>query len=340
MQNNFLSAVSCVAWLASSFALAQPASAPAVKEAPSTTVSPVTVEAPTPKVIQKQAFSFVKSYAAAPNPRVDQIGRWHDPVCVQVWGLPLAEQASKIKARIESMAQAVGLSAARPGCKINVEIVFTDQPQNMMDTIAQRWEPVLGYYHRERTAHLKAITHPIQSWYVTGTESDGVNIGGLISSGIPPSEYLRPPRAVDDPQQRSPIGCVDRFTACYNSEFGNVLIVADSKALEGKNLRLIADDMVMLALSQPKSLDGCNALPSVIDRFAKSPCPGRDPPNGLTPADTAYLAALYSADPEGKKTVEYADIGERMARILIKGDKVVAASAGAPGSAPADAKVH
>jgi len=340
MPKSWASALSCAAWLVSSAALAQPAPAAAIKDAPSTTVSPVTVEATTPKVIQKQAYSFVQSYAATPNPNIDQIGRWHDPVCVQVWGLPLAAQAAKIKARIESMAQAVGLPAARPGCKINVEIVFTAQPQMMMDAIARRWEPVLGYYHRDKTAQLKTVTHPIQAWYVTGTESESVNIGGLIDSGISPNEYLNSPRAVDDPEQRPPIGCVDRFTACYKSEFGNVLIVADSKALDGKTLRLIADDMVMLALSQPKSLDGCNALSSVIDAFAKSPCPGRDPPNGLTPADAAYLKALYSADPEGKKFVEQVAIGERMANILIKGDPIAAAGAGSTGSPPADAKVR
>jgi len=340
MPNRWASALSFAAGLASSAALAQPAAAPDVKAPSPTTVSSVTVQAPDPKVIRKQSNSFVRSYAATANPNVDQIGRWHEPVCVGVWGLPLAAQAAKIKARIESMAQTVGLPPARPGCKINVEIVFTAQPQAMMDAVAQRWEPLLGYYHRDKTAQLKTITRPIQAWYVTGTESEGVNIGGLIGSGIPPDYYLRSPRAVDDPEQGSPMGCVDRFTACYKSEFGNVLIIADSKALDGKTLRLIADDMVMLALSQPKSLDGCNALSSVIDAFATSPCPGRDPPNGLTSADIAYLAALYSTDPEGKKTVEYAAIGERMANLLIKGDAVAAAGAGSTGSQPPDAKVR
>jgi hypothetical protein len=319
MPTRWASALSCAAWLAASAALAQPVSDPTTKATPSTTVSPVTVQsAPTPRTIQKQANSFVKSYAATPNPNIGQIGRWHDPVCIQIWGLPLAAQAAKIKARMESMAQAVGLPPARPGCKINVEIVFTDQPQ----------EPILGYDHRDKMAKLKTFNHPIQAWYVTGTESDGLDVEELMS--IPGLRSLLPPsnRVADDPENIPPAGCTNRFTACYKSEFSNVFIVADNKALDGANLRLIADDMAMLALSQPRSLDGCNALPSVIDRFALSPCPGRDPPTGLTPADAAYLEALYSADPEGKKFVEYAAIGERMANILIKGDAIAAAGAG------------
>ena len=70
-----------------------------------TTVSPVTVNAPPrPKVVEKQAHTFVQSYAAAQNPEIDQIGRWRDAVCVEVMGLPRADQAAAILARIESVA--------------------------------------------------------------------------------------------------------------------------------------------------------------------------------------------------------------------------------------------
>jgi hypothetical protein len=330
-------------------ALAQPASAPAAQTAPSTTVSPLTVEtAPTPKVIEKQSQSFVQTYAAAPNPEIDQIGRWRDPVCVQVVGLPQADQAAAIKARIESVAQAVGLPAARPGCKANVEILFSDQPQRTMDIVAQRQEYLLGYYHRERTNALRTVTHPIQAWYVTSTRGTSVDTAGLVfalvkdAAGDPLTGSDFPGLAtqnetVDDPQHQNPNGCAgSRITSCLRSAFSNVFMVADSKALEGEDLGLVADDMVMLALSQPKSLDGCNALPSVIDMFAKSPCPGRDPPDGLTHADAAYLTALYSADLEAKKNFEVGEITSRMAAILIKAaTRAQALSVAQPARAPA-----
>jgi hypothetical protein len=147
--NRCASALTCAVWLAASAALAQPGAPSGGKDAPPTTLSPVTVKSPaTPKVIERQTQSFVRSYAAAPNPDVDQIGRWRVPVCAEVWGLPQADQAAKIKARIESMAEALGLPAPRAGCKVDVEVVFTDEPQSMMNVIARRWEPLLGYYHR------------------------------------------------------------------------------------------------------------------------------------------------------------------------------------------------
>jgi len=301
MLNRFHPALACVAWLIAGAALAQPASPPAAQAAPSTTVAPLTVQAaPTPKVIQKQAHSFVQGYAAVPNSEIDQIGRWHDGVCVRVSGL-MPDQAAVIKARIESVAQAVGLRAARAGCKANVEIVFTDQPQRTLDVVAHRRPYLLGYNKFYDPSRLRTVTHPIQSWYFA------TNVKWTCN--------------------------VSRITACLDVGFANVFIVADSKALAGKDIGVVADDMAMLALSQPRSLDGCGALPSVIDGFAKSACPGRDPPGGLTPADAAYLTALYKTDLEAFKGYEMGELTSRMASILIKANAVAAAGA-APTSSP------
>jgi len=286
----------CALGSVSAAALAQPAAAP------STTVAPLTVQAaPQPKVIQKEAHSFVQTYAAVPNPELDQIGRWRDPVCVQVVGLPQADQAAAIKARVESVSQAVGVPAARAGCKANVEIVFTDQPQRTLDVVAHRRPYLLGYNKFYDPSRLRTVTHPIQSWYFA------TNVKWTCN--------------------------VSRITACLDVGFANVFIVADSKALAGKDIGVVADDMAMLALSQPRSLDGCGALPSVIDGFAKSACPGRDPPGGLTPADAAYLTALYKTDLEAFKGYEMGELTSRMASILIKANAVAAAGA-APTSSP------
>jgi hypothetical protein len=77
----------------------------------------------------------------------------------------------------------------------------------------------------------------------------------------------------------------------------------------------LSDYVAMVVLSQPRSLDSCQPLPSVTDLFA-SGCSGRAAPDGLTPADAAYLTALYQANPEARKAGEQADIAGRMAKIL------------------------
>ena len=265
------------AWLAASAAAAQPASPP---DAPSTAVSPLTVTAPPkPKVVDKQAHAFVHGYAAPTDHQLIQIGRWYDAVCVQVTGV-IPDQADAIKARVESVAQAVGLHAPRAGCKANVRIMFGNRPRPLL-------RPIEPFY--EVTYGRNPITH--------------------------------------------------RFIPTIR--FSTVVIAADAKSLEGKDLGLVTDYLAMLVLSQPKSLDGCYSFSSVIDIYAKAACPGRDPPDGLTPADAAFLTALYEEDLDIEWNFEQGDISRRMAQILVKANASAMESAAATGSPPpADPEVR
>jgi hypothetical protein len=193
-----------------------------------------------------------------------------------------------------------------------------------MDQVAQKREYLLGYYHRHDHDRLKKITRPIQAWYVTATLGGGGDIAGYLfnahagTSATPIAQAHS--EVIDDPDNQPPASCGinHNFTECLQSVFKNVFVVVDSKRLEGQDLGLITDYVVMVALSQPRSLDGCSAMSSVIDLLAPSGCPGRDLPDGLTPADAAYLTALYSADLEAKKVGEQGQIAGRMAKILTK----------------------
>ena len=311
MQIIFAAALSL---LAAGVAPAQPV--PQHAAAP-TTVAPVTVTAPSQGTIERQSYSFVRNRVTAGNPEVGQITRWYDPVCVEVVGLPRQEEADSIKARIESVAHAVGAPKSRKDCRANVEIVFSTTPQEIMDMVADRRDYLLGYYHAHLANQLKRVTHPIQSWYVTATESSVPDAAVLAMNHLGQFTNRRA-SVIDDPDHMGPGGCAaSRFTSCLQSEFFNVFIVADSKALEGKELGLVEDYMVMLALSHPRTLDQCNGFASVLDYFANPGC-GRPAPDGLTPADAAYLTALYKSDLRAKGWGERGEISLRMSRILLK----------------------
>lgn len=297
-----------------------------------TAVAPLTVQgAAPPMIIERQSRSFVQSHAA-PIAKINQIGRWHEPICVQVVNL-VPEQAAAVKARVEQVAGEVGVKVAKPGCRSNIQIVVTGQPQALIDKVAERDEHDLGFHWRADLNKVKAVTHPIQAWYKTATLGNG-NANGLAFANITcgAGEHQTPclntgslegesheMETVDIPENGSPSGCADsHFSGCLTSLFKNVLIVVDSHAVEGKHLGPVADYLAMLALSRQESLNGCDALPSIIDLYAKSPCPGRDPPDGLTAPDAAYLTALYASDLEGRLASEQDDIAGRMAKILVK----------------------
>ena len=309
MRIRFRSALVCAAWLTGTAAMAQ-ASPPSAPQTVALTTAPGDAET--------QAYRFVQSYAAT-TAKIDQIARWDSPICVQVVGL-VPDKAAEVKARIEDVAKALEVSALPAGCTPNIEIMFTAQPQRLLDGIAERQEVFLGYHHRD-TKTAKTVTYPIQAWYVTETVGGaGPNAGAMFSfnagnldQGLPVQSA---DRVIDDPDHWTPTGCGDNhFTACLKSVFGNVLVVVDMGRMDNANAGLVSDYVSMLALSQPRALDRCNVLPSVTDLFVGA-CPGRGAPDGLTPADAAYLTSLYAADPEARKLGAQADIAGRMAKIL------------------------
>ncbi|MGZ3274898.1 MAG: hypothetical protein ACXWKY_12655 [Caulobacteraceae bacterium] len=324
--------LTCAAWLPATAALAigEPPKV-VLKPAPpegAPAVAPPAVEATTPAELRKQTYSFVDTFAAG-TPKLDQIARWDSPLCVTVQGLP-SDEGAKIKARVEDVAKALGLHLAGRTCGPNLEIKFSAQPQGFLDQVAATHEDMLGYWHRRDRDNLKAVTRPIQAWYRTATIGAGGTTGmafGNIDTGNGASPTAVSPgvagaqasgEIIDDPDTRAPTGCGNsRFSACLRSTFNHVLVMVDTNAVNGVPAGLVGDYIVVLALSQPRSLDGCNALKSVIDVFA-SGCAGRAPPDGLTRADVAYLTSLYKADPEAKRASQQTDIAGRMADMLLK----------------------
>lgn len=317
----FLLSISALTFAAGA-ALAQPAATPpASSPHPASAVAPVTVEAPASRnVVEMRSYRFVEKNVAIGNPEIAQVTRWRDPICVQVAGL-VPVQNEQIQTRISEVAKAVELHVGKAGCRANIEIVFTDQPQAVMDAVYKRREYMLGYYHRHEGVRLKKVARPIQAWHVTATVGGWGNGGyGMDGQG----GVVLHTEVIDDPDNYPPNGCgvSPAFTACLQSVFKNVFIIVDNKSLGDNSLGLVTDYLAMVALAQPNSLDGCNELPSVIDAFAKSACPGRGVPDGLTPADAAFLTSLYLTDPEKKRQFAQNDIANRMARILITANAV------------------
>ncbi len=103
-----------------------------------------------------------------------------------------------------------------------------------------------------------------------------------------------------------------------------MLVVVDVGKVQDQGVGSLTDYVAMLALSQPRSLDGCMALASIIDLEAPAPCSGREPPDSLTPADSAYLAALYASDPRANRTMQQSVMSQRMASELAKAASVAA----------------
>jgi hypothetical protein len=296
-----------------SWAQTPPPSSPAPSQpppAPATAVSPLTVEGASRATLQKQTQAFVESYAQ-PTRKLGLLARWTSPACVAVTGLVPA-QAAEFKTKIEAVAKAVMAPVGGPKCAPNVQIVFTQQPQRTLDAATSRNPAIRG------DDGAKTVTRPIQAWYATYDLGFEAQSAGPMDDGPPPPDGAH--MAAHVTQERFAVNqgalfarpCVDpgartrKITLkggktvdvpCPQSTLLNVLIIVDVAHMGDVSVDLAADYLALVALSQPKprSLDGCLALPSVLDLYAKE-CPGREAPAGLTGPDKAYLASLYAAD--------------------------------------------
>src|SRR5215831_13007765 len=88
---------------------------------------------------------FVQSHVS-PNPIIKQMGRWQTEVCPNVTGLD-PNYAELVAHRVAAVAKDVGAPAGIPGGKcgeVNVEIVFTPAPQELLTHIARTWPKLLG----------------------------------------------------------------------------------------------------------------------------------------------------------------------------------------------------
>jgi hypothetical protein len=305
MLRRFHPVLVCTAWLAATAAMAQTAP-------PRTNVA-----APAPGSLDKQTFDFVQAYEAI-TPEINQVPRWKVPLCVSVIGLP-PDQAGQVKARIEDVAKAVGGAVAPASCSVNVEIAFASQPQRIVDNYIKGREWILGYYYKD--PGVKTVTRPIQSWYVTATTGGAGNNPGwtFAYTGVPSQASGNPTqvneKVMDRPGFWKPTGCGDNnFTSCLQNEIINVFMVVDTTKAQGKSVGVLADYAAMLVLSEPRSLGACQPLPSVTNLFVDG-CSG-GAPDGLSPADAAYLTALYQANPEARAVNEQSDISSRMAKML------------------------
>ncbi len=273
-----------------------------------------------PKFVQSHGF---------PSPGINQLGRWRDAVCPRVSGLQPAFNQFVVR-RIAAVAQSVGAPAKPIGtaCRVNVEIVFTPQPQALLDRIAKVYPTLLG---SSRTKADTTFAHPVQSWYLTGTRAlNGYNppVIGLgasppptadnhvdASASLPLSYGLQVDPAYGNGTTATGLAG-SRLGKGLESEFLHVFAIVDSRKVEQASLLAVSDYLAMVSLTRMSSLDICSELPSIIDLLSTG-CGSRDRPTGITVADTAFLKSLYSSDLAHNINIERGDMHDRMVTTIL-----------------------
>jgi hypothetical protein len=81
-----------------------------------------------------------------------------------------------------------------------------------------------------------------------------------------------------------------RLSDGLRTGFRNVIVLADRDRLVNMEMGAVADYISFLVLAQPRSLDDCVSLPSILNSLAAN-CAVNS--GELSAADIAYLSGLY-----------------------------------------------
>jgi len=247
----------------------------------------------------------------------DQFGRFMNPVCPAVIGLPLQE-GEPIADRFRAVAKASGVPLAAKPCVANILLIAVKNKRTFIESLP-RWTPGLVHdLRRKRIAALAQSPSPVSAWQVVGV---------LDENGLAPGSTKIDS---DNPGLTAPVyesNSASRLTLATQSGFLVSVLVVERKALARMTTRQFADYAAMRTLAPIDPLSPRHALagnpnadlpaPSILSLFDKNLPPEQAPPS-VTWWDFAFLRALYEIRMNKQAIFQRSEIQSRMAKFLAK----------------------
>jgi hypothetical protein len=243
-------------------------------------------------------YEFIVHHATVPFVNTGMTGnlaRWRggkQSICPVTAGLS-AEDNAFVTARLRALAGDVGAPVeSNPQCKSNVQILFTDKPQQKMDSVL-KWASV--YFRNRYSGGMRKLIayrsdHAIQGWYMT-TSGGAVVLNtdvGLVGLNVLPVW----PQITQNYLGSATLGTRLGGGSGSGSGIGIVILVVETTKVADYSIGAISDYLAMLTLSVVQSPDHCDELPSILDLMS-SGCAARETPTTITAGDLAFLKALY-----------------------------------------------
>lgn len=250
--------------------------------------------------LQRVVRTFI-DMATMPSP-IGQVSRWKVAICPKTTGMRPAFTDFVTK-RIRAIGREIGAPVnPNESCSPNLQIIFTEHPQEMLDTIRTKIPELLGYHYAPQAKELATVKNPIQGWYATGSRDRN---GQLM---------------VDNPYGFNTATVEgSRIRTGLRSEFVGVTVVVDLVVVENQEIGAISDHVAMLAFSQAKAFERCREVPSVTNMLLD--CDPELKAVALTPYDRAYLKALYAInDRDTARNLLNGDIAFIMRKFLAEKD--------------------
>lgn len=256
--------------------------------------------------------------AATVRPRragqvVEQIARWETPVCVRVIG-PRRNAAARMEADIRAVMDRLDVPVAGARCVPNAVVAVTDQPAAFAGKVIARHRmrlfanstpelAVFGrpagavrWHHRVSAAGgvVQGVAGVAQGMLNTSVGGQGGGGGGrsLMDSGLP---MIRMPNA--------------RLDFSTSAGIDRAIVVIDTAASAAVPREALIDYLAYVVATGPVQ-DGTPPPPGILSLFDDAGV--ADDAATLTPADEAFVRALYASDAYKPAAMQGTEIVNRM----------------------------
>lgn len=240
--------------------------------------------------------------------------RWFRKVCAGVYNLE-SDHAHYIVDRISALALDVGLEPGEPGCKPQVNIVFSADARqlaaNLVDAKPRLFRPVAGEAGMD--LGLEALDEFVESerpvrWWHLSLPTNAHN--GAAAIELPQSTCFHPPPCYP----WVPVAGASHVHSGIRDDLVYVLIIVDATRLKGTTWQQIADYLAVVSLAQIDPLTDPEEFDSILNLFSNPAAY-----SGLTDWDRNYLHALYSFDQERDQRIQGNEIVSRIAKQEMSG---------------------
>ncbi len=240
-------------------------------------------------VIARRAETLV-SQLFAHQTTAESLSRWNVPICPLVGGLPRASGEYLLQ-RLSLRILAVGAVAAPAPCAVNLFVVVTADPEQLLRAWRRKDPRLYGTGYEPQIRRFLADRRPVRVWRNITHDSPGA-----VSSAqdVPAAALGSGFAGARATQSYSASRLVYTEVRVYDS----VIAVVDPRALTGLSLDALADYLTLMTLAEIDPNATAEGVSSVLSLFAHGVY---DPeaPTALTPWDLGFLQALYSSDARG-----------------------------------------
>ena len=251
--------------------------------------------------------AFVDQISTSPRSQ-NQLALWVRPLCLNITGVT-DEEGHILNTRIVERARAVGLEIAPAGCRNNVLVLVSDNPDAVAQALAARPSDMginnaPGRFSMGRRAFARFVASdaPVRWWHVNNlvtAEEEVRGERGDISNPRSGANWMA--------------GHNSRLSSATRRDLVATFIIVDAKAVRRINYdwSAVGDYVSMVALAQLDPNANTSAYSTILNLFAQA-----NGPRAMTEWDVAYLRGLYGATRDVSVARQQAEITASMSADL------------------------